>query len=132
MTGAGMTTESEYRFALAQLPKEGDESVNDQLQAFESLVVDLSEAKFVFRLFVSGASSRSAVAVANIRGICEQYLAGRYEMEVIDIYQEPDAIRTAQVIAVPTLIKELPLPAQRFVGDMSDTERIVVGLSLKH
>jgi len=71
------------------------------------------------------------LAIANVRRICEQYLANQYDLEVIDIYQQPEETKTAQVVVVPTLIKELPFPPQRFVGDMSNTEKIVVGLRLK-
>jgi circadian clock protein KaiB len=118
-------------------PREGDEQELDlgaaeTLKEFEKLVSDLATPNYVFRLFVSGNTSRSRVAVANVRRICEQHLPGRYELEVIDVYQQPAATKTAQIVAVPTLIKELPFPPQRFVGDMSNTERIVVGLHLQH
>jgi circadian clock protein KaiB len=73
---------------------------------------------------------RSTQAVTNVRRICEQYLAGFYELEVIDVYQSPGATKEADIIALPTLIKELPLPPKRFIGDMSNEERIVVGLKL--
>lgn len=117
-------------------PTDGDPSLDgvpdETLQLFEKLVADLSQPSFVFRLFVSGSTPRSSMAIANVRRICERYLPGRYELEVIDVYQHPASTKEQQVIAVPTLIKELPLPTQRFVGDMSDTERIVIGLNLKH
>lgn len=106
--------------------------LDQTLTQFESMVVGLVQPSYVFRLYVSGNSSRSVLAIANIRRICDRYLPERYELDVIDIYQQPDATRTAQVIAVPTLIKELPFPPQRFVGDMSNTERIVIGLNLEH
>ncbi len=67
----------------------------------------------------------------NVRKICEQYLAGQYELDVVDVYQQPEVTKSAEVIALPTLIKELPFPPKRFVGDMSNTERIVVGLKLR-
>jgi circadian clock protein KaiB len=102
------------------------------LKEFERLVADLAQPIYLFRLYVSGTSPRSAIAITNVRRICDQYLPGRYELEVIDVYQQPSATKTAQVVVVPTLIKELPFPPQRFVGDMSNTERIVVGLRLKH
>jgi circadian clock protein KaiB len=104
---------------------------NDTLAEFERLVANLAQPQYVFRLYVSGSTPRSALAIANVRGICERYLPGRYDLEVVDVYQQPAATRSGQVVAVPTLIKELPLPTQRFVGDMSDTERIVIGLNLK-
>lgn len=100
------------------------------LREFEELVAGLVRPSYLFRLYVSGTSSRSALAIANVRRICDRYLGGHYELEVIDVYQQPSKTRTAQVVAIPTLIKELPFPVQRFVGDMSNTERIVVGLKL--
>lgn len=109
----------------------GEEAAEQTLQEFEQLVTELARPKYLFRLYVAGGTSRSSVAIANVRRICEQYLAGYYELEVIDVYQKPGATRTADVVALPTLIKELPLPPKRFVGDMSNTERIVVGLKLR-
>lgn len=109
----------------------GDEEAST-LQAFESLVSALAQPTYLFRLYVSGTSPRSAAAIHNIRRICEEYLPGHFELEVIDVYQQRAETREAQIIAVPTLIKELPLPPQRFVGDMSNTEKIVIGLKLKH
>jgi len=107
-----------------------DPETQTALKEFEFLVEKLATPGYVFRLFVSGATPRSTAAIASVRRICEQYLAGRYELEVIDIYQQPEETRKAQIVAAPTLIKELPFPAQRFVGDMSNTERIIVGLNL--
>jgi circadian clock protein KaiB len=109
-----------------------DTSTEETLKEFEKLVADLAQPNYLFRLYVSGSTSRSSVAIANVRRICERYLPGHYELEVIDVYQQPGATKAAQIIAVPTLIKELPFPPQRFVGDMSNTERIVIGLNLKH
>lgn len=106
--------------------------VDQTLNEFERLVAELVQPVYLFRLYVSGTSSRSALAIANIRKILDQYLPGHYDLEVIDVYQQPGATKTAQVIAVPTLIKEMPLPPQRFVGDMSNTERIVIGLNLRN
>jgi circadian clock protein KaiB len=112
----------------AAIPEDG---VERTLQEFEKLVADFAQPSFLFRLYVSGTSPRSAHAITNVRNICEQYLPAQYELEVIDVYQQLQATKDAQIIAVPTLIKELPFPPQRFVGDMSNTERIVVGLKLK-
>ena len=111
--------------------EELDQAAQATLEEFESLVAELANPSYVFRLFVSGATPRSTAAIANVRRICEQYLPGQYELEVVDIYQQPEETRKAQVVAVPTLIKALPFPPQRFVGDMSDSGRIVVGLKLK-
>lgn len=112
--------------------RDSSATVEQTLKEFEKLVADLAQPSYLFRLYVSGTSPRSTLAITNVRKICERYLAGHYELEVIDVYQQPSETKSAQVIAVPTLIKEVPLPPQRFVGDMSDTERIVIGLNLRH
>ncbi len=85
---------------------------------------------YVLRLFVSGATPRSTQAIANIKEFCETYLKGRYELEVIDIYQQPELARNAEIVATPTLIRKLPLPLRRLVGDLSKHERVLVGLDL--
>jgi circadian clock protein KaiB len=103
---------------------------DETLREFEQLVSDLSPPKYVFRLYVAGNTVRSTQAITNVRRICERYLAGFYELEVIDVYQSPGATKESDIVALPTLIKELPLPPKRFIGDMSDEERIVVGLKL--
>ena len=86
--------------------------------------------KYVLRLYVAGTTPRSNRAVANIREICEHNLYGRYELQVIDIYQNPDLAVGEQIIAAPTLVKHLPMPLRRFIGDLSNTERILVGMDL--
>ena len=87
--------------------------------------------RWVLRLFVSGLTQRSIHAVETIRAICEEHLPGRYELEVIDIYQQPVLTKGEQIIAAPTLIKKLPLPIRRIIGDLSNTERVLVGLDLR-
>ena len=87
--------------------------------------------EYVLRLYVAGTTSKSIRAVANIKEICESSLKNRYDLEVIDIYQQPVLIKGEQIIAAPTLVKKLPLPLRKFIGDMSDTERILVGLDLR-
>lgn len=87
--------------------------------------------RYVFRLYVSGTTPRSTRAIRNIQKICDERLAGRYELEVVDIYQQPAMAAGAQIIAAPTLIKSLPLPLRRFIGDISETERILTGLGLQ-
>lgn len=86
--------------------------------------------KYVLRLYVTGMTPKSINAIENIRKICEENLQGRYELEVIDIYQKPEYARKEQIIAAPTLIKKLPLPLRKFIGDMSNKDRILVGLDL--
>jgi len=90
-----------------------------------------SEAqRYVLKLFVTGATERSLHAIANVKAICEQYLKDRYELEVVDIYKRPALLRSEQIVAVPTLIKKLPVPMRRMVGDLSRTEQVLLGLDL--
>lgn len=110
--------------------RDPDTFPDQTLQEFERLVSELSPPKYVFTLYVAGNSMRSTQAIANVRRICDRYLAGFYELEVIDVYQCPGAGKEADIIALPTLIKELPLPAKRFLGDMSNEEKLVIGLKL--
>jgi circadian clock protein KaiB len=86
---------------------------------------------YVLRLYVIGSTPRSARAIANIRKICDEHLEGRYDLEVVDISQHLMLAEGEQIIATPTLIKKLPLPLRRFIGDMSQSERIVLGLDLR-
>jgi circadian clock protein KaiB len=86
--------------------------------------------RYTLRLFVSGMTPRSVRAVGNLRAICDEYLEGRYELDVIDIYQQPVLAKGLQIIAAPTLIKQLPLPMRRIIGDMSNRERVLLGLDL--
>lgn len=90
-----------------------------------------SEEVYVLRLYVAGTSERSARAIRNAKQICEENLAGRYELEVIDVFQQTGRAREDQVIAIPTLIKKLPVPLKRFIGDLSDRDVVVVGLDVK-
>ena len=83
------------------------------------------------RLYVVGHSPASVRAIENLRNVCEEYLAGRYEVEVIDLRANPRLAADEQIVAVPTLVKDLPLPIRRIVGDLSDTDNVLVGLQLK-
>ena len=86
--------------------------------------------RYVLRLFVTGTTSRSQRAIANMQKICEESLAGQYDLEVIDVYQHPEATRDLQVVATPTLVKVLPEPLRRIIGDLSDREKVLAGLDL--
>ena len=86
---------------------------------------------WLLRLYVAGQTPNSVRAIENIKRICEEFLKGHYDLEVIDIYQQPVLAKGDQIIAVPTLIKKLPQPLRKFIGDMSATERILVGLDLR-
>jgi circadian clock protein KaiB len=88
-----------------------------------------ADAAFSFRLYVTGATPRSVKAIQNLKTLCEEHLAGRYELEVVDIYQQPALAQGQQIIAAPTLVKQFPLPLQRFIGDLSNAERILVQIS---
>lgn len=92
---------------------------------------DGREKTYLLRLYVTGSTSRSARSIFNIRKLCEERLLGHYKLEVIDIYQQPEIAREEQIIAAPTLIKKLPLPLRKLVGDLSDHDRVLVGLDLK-
>ena len=88
------------------------------------------EGHFVLRLYVTGTTARSTRAVANLRQLCEQHLPDRYELEVVDVYQQPELAAREQLVAVPTLVKRLPLPLRRLVGDLSNRQRVLAGLDL--
>lgn len=81
-------------------------------------------------MFIAGASPNSVRAISNLRAFCEQYLKGRYKLEIIDVYQQPEIAKKDQVIALPLLIKSFPLPVKRLIGDMSDTPKVMKGLDL--
>lgn len=98
---------------------------------FERAVKERKSEEYVLRLYITGMTPRSIRAIENLQEICDQYLSGRYTLEVIDIFQRPKLVRGEQVIAAPTLIKQLPTPLRRFVGDLSDKEKVLFGLDLK-
>lgn len=85
---------------------------------------------YILRLYITGASPNSARAISNIKAICEEHLKDGYQLDIIDIYQEPEIARQEQIIALPLLIKSYPLPVKRLVGNMSDTKRVLKGLEL--
>ena len=89
----------------------------------------LRRAKYILRLYVTGSSANSLKAVSNLKKICDEHLPD-YDLEVIDIYKNPDAAREEQIIAAPTLVKKLPKPLRKFVGDLSNTQKILVGLDI--
>jgi circadian clock protein KaiB len=86
---------------------------------------------FELRLYIAGQTSRSIVALANLKRICEEHLQGRYTIEVIDLLEHPQLARGDQILAIPTLVRKLPEPIRKLVGDLSDTERTLVGLDLR-
>jgi circadian clock protein KaiB len=100
-------------------------------EKFEEALAQSKQAKYVLRLYITGLTPRSTQAIENIRNICEAHLQGRYELEIIDIYQKATLSQGEQIIAAPTLIKKLPLPLRRLVGDLSNEERVLLGLDLR-
>jgi len=105
--------------------------VKTSTEEFEKATAKRARAKYVLRLYVTGMTPKSTQAIANVQTLCKKYLKGYYELEVIDIYQQPKLAKGEQIIATPTLIKKLPLPLRKLIGDMSDTERFLVGIDLK-
>lgn len=91
---------------------------------------EISRVEYVLQLFVSGASPNSVRAIVNLKNICDAHLAGKYSLEIIDVYQQGIIARDAQIIALPLLIKKLPLPERRIIGDMSETKKLLHGLGL--
>lgn len=87
-------------------------------------------ARYVFRLYIAGLAPRSTQAVQNLRAFCEAHLAGSYEIEVVDLYQQPQLALADQILAIPTLIRKRPLPPRQFLGDLSDPHALLVGLGL--
>ena len=105
--------------------------IKNDTEEFEQSLKDAGTEKYLLRLYVTGITPKSTRAIENIKKICEENLTGRYELEVIDIYQQPKLAKDEQIIAAPTLIKKLPLPLRKLIGDMSDKERILLGLDLR-
>ena len=107
------------------------DAVIDSAAIFEELLKHADAIQhYQLRLYVTGTTARSSQAISNIRSLCEEFLPGHYDLEVIDIYQQPTAAAKEQIIAAPTLVKELPVPPRRLIGDLSNRDRVMVGLSL--
>ena len=113
--------------------KKPDEALplQDATEAFEMVHQETEKGNYVLRLYVSGMSPNSRRAIENVRKICAEHLEGRYQLEIIDIYQQPIFAKEGQIVATPTLVKQLPEPLRKFIGDMSHTERILLGLDIR-
>ncbi|MHC1730536.1 MAG: circadian clock KaiB family protein [Bacteroidales bacterium] len=111
--------------------KKKKEEAKGTSAAFDQAISGLHKDKYILRLFITGTTSKSVLALTNLKKICEEYLEGRYDLEVIDLYQNPGLAIDEQIIAAPTLIKKLPLPFRRIIGDMSDIEKVLMGLEIK-
>ncbi|BAQ62477.1 circadian oscillation regulator KaiB [Geminocystis sp. NIES-3708] len=108
-------------------PEEFDPTIRE---VFEEALSQSSEQHYVLRLYIAGTTYQSVKALQNLKQICEEHLKGRYELEVIDIYQDMELTSSQNIVAVPTLIKELPPPIQRLIGNLSNTEKVLVGLDI--
>ena len=106
--------------------------IQSSTEAFEQALLkkELQDENYILRLYVAGLTPNSQRAIDNVQKICEAYLQGRYTLDIIDIYQQPSYAKQNQIVAAPTLIKELPLPLRKFIGDLSKTEQILAGLEI--
>jgi circadian clock protein KaiB len=112
-------------------PADKPDRPDDMLEMFVHLLDDQKNKQYLLRLFVTGLTARSTQAIDTIKDICEEELKGRYKLEVIDLSKEPQLAKQEDIIAAPTLIKKLPLPLRRLIGDLSNKERVLIGLDLR-
>ncbi|WP_341529351.1 circadian clock KaiB family protein [Nostoc sp. UHCC 0302] len=106
------------------------ELIIESTEDFEKALANTDIQKYVLRLYVAGNTLRSMRAIQMLKRICEKYLKGRYEMEIIDIYQQPEILEKDHIFAVPTLIKELPPPLQQLIGDLTNVDKVIVALDI--
>lgn len=101
-----------------------------QIEEFERASLEKRSAPYLLRLYITGSTPNSIRALQNIRAICERYLAGRYELEIVDLYQQPHQAGQDEVLAVPTLVRREPQPLRRVIGDLSNTAKVLTGLGI--
>lgn len=106
------------------------ETAPDALARMEAALAAAPLEAYRLRLYVASFTPRSLAAIRSVRALCETHLHGRYDLEVIDVYEQPTLAKNAQIVAVPTLIKQLPLPFRRLIGNLADQQRVLVGLNL--
>lgn len=106
-------------------------AVKKQKEQFENAVRKSSRHRYSLRLYVTGMTPRSTRAIKNITEICEAYLKGRYELDIIDIYRQTKLTKDDEIIVAPTLIKKMPLPLKRLIGDMTSTDKVLLALDLR-
>jgi len=106
-------------------------AVRESTKKFEQALNVSEKQKHILRLYVNGQTPNSRTAVMNLERICREHLDGRYQLEVIDIKEHPEAVRQEELFALPTLIKELPRPLRKLIGDLSDTDRVLIGLGVE-
>ncbi len=93
-------------------------------------VNDPTDGKWILRLYVAGKTPKSVTALANLKVLCEAWLAGHYQLEVVDLVVTPERAKADQIVAIPTLVRQLPEPLKRIIGDLSNTDRVLVGLEI--
>lgn len=127
-----MAAKKTGRFKKPAIPAVQVEAMSSTAD-FEALLKGsaVKETRYVLKLYVTGSTARAAQAVASIHSLCDEHLPGRYDLEVIDIYQQPDAAALEQIIAAPTLIKQHPAPARRVVGNLSDRDKVLISLNIE-
>jgi circadian clock protein KaiB len=103
---------------------------DDWTKSFEDAIANQDQQQYYLRLYVAGTTPRSIQALENLKLLCENYLQGRYKLEVIDVYQSAQQTGADNVVAIPTLIKQLPLPLRRMIGNLSNTEKVLLGLDV--
>jgi circadian clock protein KaiB len=107
------------------------EKMSENMMLMSAASRRMEKAHYVLRLYVAGMSPKSTEAIRRVTTFCEKYLSKRYKLEIIDIYQKPALLKGEQIVAVPTLIKHLPLPLRRMIGDMQNEEKLLFGLDLR-
>jgi circadian clock protein KaiB len=122
--------------AATRLPSSGLDSagavpIQTELPRVDAAAHTKASGGHVLTLYVASLTPRSVAAIRSVKDVCEKHLQGRYDLEVIDIYKHPTLARSEQIVAAPTLIKKLPLPLRRLIGDMADEHRVLVGLDLR-
>lgn len=105
-------------------------TIKDSTLAFEPALPVSASARYLLRLYIVGQAPSGTLAIAAIKNICETYLPDRYDLEVIDLYRQPEMAERDQIIAAPTLVKVFPAPRRRFIGDLSNTDQVLLGLDL--
>jgi circadian clock protein KaiB len=116
---------------LLNVMKKNQPKIEENPGKLETPLTERDQGKYTLRLYITGTTNRSIMAITNLKKICEEYLEGKYDLEVIDLYKSPHLAEGDQIIAAPTLIKELPLPFRRIIGDMSNKENVLLGLDLR-
>ncbi len=106
-------------------------AADSKKKRIESAVTARKKARYILRLYVAGITPRSQEAIRNVTEICEEHLAGRYDLQIVDLYQQPVLAKGEQIVAAPTLIKQLPEPLRKLIGSMADKEKVLVGLDLR-